>query len=43
MNSLALAVHTTFGPTPHGAVGCYYLKKVNGRWVIVERRLGYFN
>ena len=31
-----------FGPTPHGAAGLYFLRKTNGRWRIVERRIGYF-
>jgi hypothetical protein len=39
----AVLVPFKFGPTPHGAIGCYYLSKVNGRWEIVERLLGYFN
>jgi len=27
----------SFGPTPHGASGCYLLVKANGRWEIKER------
>jgi hypothetical protein len=32
----------TFGPNPHGAVGCYVLRKTNGCWKISERRIRYF-
>ncbi len=32
----------SFGPTAHGAVGFYLLRKENGRWEIVLRHLGYF-
>jgi hypothetical protein len=28
--------------TPHGAAGCYLLKKVDGRWMVVKRRIYYF-
>jgi hypothetical protein len=31
-----------FGPTVHGAVGLYLLKKVNGRWEIVWKYFGYY-
>jgi hypothetical protein len=31
-----------FGPSAHGAEGFYLLKKANGRWEIVERKLFYF-
>ena len=31
------------GPTPHGAMGYYLLKKVHGRWEIVWRFIGYFD
>lgn len=33
----------TFGPTPHGAVGFYLLKRVNGRWEIIMRSLYYYS
>jgi hypothetical protein len=33
----------TFGPTPHGAGGCYVLKKVKGRWDIIERWIYYLS
>jgi hypothetical protein len=33
----------TFGPTPHGAMGCYLLGKVKGQWEILERLCGYFH
>ena len=32
----------SFGPTAHGARGCYLLRKVKGRWEIVDRSFGYF-
>ncbi len=33
----------TFGPTPHGAMGCYLLGKMEGQWEILERLCGYFD
>jgi len=33
----------SFGPTPHGAIGCYLLSKTNGRWEIIERSIGNFD
>lgn len=30
-----------FGPSPHGAVGFYILKKQDGHWTIVERHAAY--
>jgi hypothetical protein len=34
-------IRFSFGPTPHGAVGYYLLKKVKGRWEIVDKELLY--
>lgn len=31
-----------FSPSPHGAAGCYFLKKVNGRWEIVWKQISFF-
>ncbi len=42
-DGLAALVVFTFGPTAHGAVGYYLLRKVEGRWVIIERSIGYFS
>jgi hypothetical protein len=42
-DGLTALVDFTFGPTPHGAVGFYLLKKVKGRWEIVECEIGYFS
>jgi hypothetical protein len=33
----------SFGPTAHGARGCYLLRKVKGRWEIVDSSFGYFS
>jgi hypothetical protein len=38
-----VVVSFRFGPTAHGAIGYYLLKKVKGRWEIVRRDLGYFH
>ncbi len=32
-----------FGPTPHGAVGCYLLSRDNGHWKVKQRWIGYFD
>ena len=32
----------SFGPSVHGAGGIYVLKKVKGRWEIIERRIYYY-
>lgn len=42
-DGLTAFVSFAFGPTPHGAGGWYLLKKVNGRWKIVEREIGYYS
>ena len=34
-------LYFTFGPTAHGAVGCFVLRKTNGSWKISDRRIGY--
>jgi hypothetical protein len=31
------------GPTEHGAFGCYYLKKLDGRWEIALKRIYYLS
>lgn len=31
-----------FGPTQHGAMGYYLLKKVGGRWEIIGRSIEYW-
>jgi hypothetical protein len=33
----------SFGPTPHGAIGCYLLHKASGFWMISERMIAYLN
>jgi hypothetical protein len=30
-----------FGPTPHGAVGCYLLSRDSGQWIAKQRWIGY--
>ncbi len=42
-DGLTALVSFSFGPTAHGAVGFYLLKKVAGRWEIIERSIGYFD
>jgi hypothetical protein len=41
-DGLTALVYFSFGPTAHGARGYYLLKKVRGRWEIIERSIGYF-
>ena len=31
-----------FGPTEHGAKGYYLLRKVDGRWEVIDRQFGYY-
>ena len=42
-DGLTALVVFSFGPTVHGAVGYYLLRKVEGRRVIIERSIGYFS
>jgi hypothetical protein len=32
-----------FGPTPHGAGGVYLLRKLNGRWEVLDKEIYYYS
>ncbi|WP_309707278.1 ankyrin repeat domain-containing protein [Armatimonas sp.] len=38
----AAVVRFSFGPTPHGASGTYFLRQNQGKWVITWRRFAYY-
>jgi hypothetical protein len=39
LDGLTACLFFRFGPTPHGALGCYLLRRVKGRWEVVWRNL----